>query len=137
MNRENPQLILLRVLAFVIDALSMLFILIVPTTLLSYGIVFAFDSTASVARIWQATTVLFAIGILARDAISGRSPGKRLLGLVIKTPRGKGCGPIRSVVRNLFLLIPGLNLIEVILLLFTRNGTRLGDLVARSRVEQE
>lgn len=136
MDRESPQLVILRVLAFAIDALGMLFLLILPATLISYGIVFTFDSPAIVARVWRLGLVLFLAGILIRDAWKGRSPGKRLLGLVIVTSRGRGCGVFRSIVRNLPLIVPGWNLLEL-LLLFSRQSRRSGDRIARTTVEQE
>ncbi len=137
MKPENPQLVILRVLAFAIDVLAMLFALFLPATLLSYGLVFAFDATPAVAKVWQVALALLALGVLFRDSIGGRSPGKRLLGLVISTPRGKGCGRVRSFFRNLPLVIPGWNLLEVLLLLFSRSSRRTGDRLTRTTVEQE
>lgn len=137
MEREQSQVAILRVLAFAIDALGMLFLLILPATIISYGIVFTFDSPSAVARVWRVGLVLFLCGILVRDAWRGRSPGKRLLGLVVLTANGPGCGPVRSIVRNLPLLVPGWNLVEVALLFFGRQSRRTGDLLARTRVEQE
>lgn len=128
---------ILRVLAFAIDALGMLFLLILPATIISYGIVFTFDSPSAVAQVWRAGLVLFTAGILVRDAWKGRSPGKRILGLVIVTPRGRGCGAVRSIVRNLPLVVPGWNVIELLLLIFSRQSRRTGDRIARTTVEQE
>jgi uncharacterized RDD family membrane protein YckC len=137
MDRESPQIVILRILAFAIDALGMLFLLILPATLVSYAIVFTFDSPAIVSRIWRVGLVLFVAGVLVRDAWKGRSPGKRLLGLVILTPKGPGCGLIRSIFRNIPLVVPGWNVIELLLLLFTRQSRRSGDRIARTTVEQE
>lgn len=137
MQGKNSQLVILRVLAFSIDALGMLFLLILPATLASYLVAFAFDSTPLVSRVWESALALFALGMLLRDTYRGRSPGKRLLGLVIETPAGTGCGPVRSIIRNLPLLVPGWNLLEVLLLLFSRRSRRTGDFLARTSVEQE
>jgi len=137
MERESPQIVILRVLGFAIDALGMLFLLILPATVISYGIVFAFDAPAIVSDVWRVGLGLFILGILLRDAWQGRSPGKRLLGLVISTPRGRGCGPVRSIFRNLPLIVPGWNLLEVLLLVFSRTSRRSGDRLARTTVEQE
>jgi uncharacterized RDD family membrane protein YckC len=87
--------------------------------------------------VWVSALILFGLGLLFRDAYRGRSPGKRLLGLVISTPQGRDCGPIRSLVRNLPLLVPGLNLVEVLLLVLSYRSRRIGDYVARTTVEQE
>jgi uncharacterized RDD family membrane protein YckC len=137
MNRETSQLVTLRVLAFAIDALGMLFLLILPATIASYAIVFTLDSTPAVAKVWQVVLALFLAGMLLRDSIGGRSPGKKLLGLAILTPAGKTCGPLRSIARNLPLMIPGWNLVELLVLLLSRESRRPGDLIARTRVEQE
>lgn len=128
---------ILRVLAFAIDALGMLFLLILPATIISYGIVFTFDSPSAVAQVWRVGLVLFTAGILVRDSWKGRSPGKRILGLVIVTPRGRGCGAVRSIVRNLPLVVPGWNIVELFLLIFSRQSRRTGDRLARTTVEQE
>jgi len=137
MDRENPHLVILRVLAFAIDALGLLFLLILPATIISYGIVFAFDSPSAVAHVWRFGLLMFLSGILARDAWRGRSPGKRLLGLVIETPHGRRCGVVRSVFRNLPLIVPGWNILEVLLLIFAKSSRRSGDRIARTTVEQE
>ena len=137
MKRESPHIVILRVLAFSIDSLGMLFLLFLPATVISYSIVFAFDSPAAVADVWRVGLGLFILGILLRDAWGGRSPGKRLLGLVIATPRGRGCGSVRSILRNLPLIVPGWNVLEVLLLLFRRDSRRSGDRLARTTVEQE
>lgn len=137
MKRDNPQLVLLRVLAFAIDALGLLFLLILPATVVSYAIVFTLDSTPAVAKVWQVVLTIFLAGILLRDSFGGRSPGKKLLGLAIYTPAGKGCKPLRSIWRNLPLIIPGWNLVEFLVLLFSRESRRPGDWIARTRVDQE
>jgi uncharacterized RDD family membrane protein YckC len=137
MKRETTQLVTLRVLAFAIDALGMLFLLILPATLISYAIVFTLDTTTAVAKVWQTGLAIFVGAILLRDWRGGRSPGKRILGLVITTPSGRGCGLVRSIVRNVPLVIPGWNLIELVALLANRSTRRSGDWIARTTVEQE
>jgi uncharacterized RDD family membrane protein YckC len=73
--------------------------------------------------------------MLLRDGFRGRSIGKQLLGLRLLTPRGEGCGYFRSIVRNLPLVVPGVNLIEGFLILFGK--PRLGDRLGRTSVREE
>ena len=136
MRKEPPQLALLRILAFSLDGLGLGFALILPASIISYAVVLIWDTTTAISTIWQVALALFGVAILARDSM-GRSPGKKLLGLVIESPRGRTCGPIRSIIRNLTVLIPGINVIEFLILILTKNGVRLGDRLARTRIVQE
>jgi uncharacterized RDD family membrane protein YckC len=74
-------------------------------------------------------------GMLLRDGYHGRSPGKRLLGLRLLTPRGEGCGYPRSLARNLPLILPLWNLIEVVLVVAGK--PRTGDRLAQTTVTEE
>ena len=77
---------------------------------------------------------------LVRDAaIPGRSIGKLLAGLtVIQLEGGRPCTLSRSVQRNLVFVVPGANLVAVVLetYTFTRDGQglRLGDRLAQTQV---
>ncbi len=137
MERENPQTLLLRTAAFLVDALALLVLMITPATALCYLFVVVWNSLGSVARIWHTSFGLLVIGMLLRDGYRGRSPGKRLFGLRIDTPDGEPCGWGRSVLRNLPLVVPGWNLVEVALVFFTYRSIRTGDRLARTRVVQE
>ncbi len=78
--------------------------------------------------------------ILLRDgAIPGQSLGKLLFGLtVIQLDGGQACTLWRSVQRNIFFVIPGLNLVAVVLEAHTcrrdPQGQRLGDKLAQTQV---
>jgi len=85
--------------------------------------------------VWVACVAIIAIAILLRDGVRGRSIGKQLLGLRMITPRGEKCGYLRSIVRNLPLLIPGWNLVEVVLVLAGK--PRTGDRIARTTIAEE
>jgi uncharacterized RDD family membrane protein YckC len=78
---------------------------------------------------FRAAQVL-ALGLfLFRDS-GGGSPGKKLFGLRLILQGGARAGPLQSLQRNLPLLIPGWNLIELSSLLRRRDGRRPGDRVA-------
>ena len=71
-----------------------------------------------------------ALGLfLFRDA-GGGSPGKKLFGLRVILAGGLKAGAFESLLRNLPLLVPGWNLIELASLLRRRDGRRPGDRAA-------
>jgi len=59
------------------------------------------------------------------------------MALAILTPVGAGSTFGRSLLRNLPLVVPGWNLIEVVIVVFTRQGRRTGDRLARTRIVEE
>jgi uncharacterized RDD family membrane protein YckC len=75
------------------------------------------------------------LAMLLRDGFRRRSIGKQLLGLRLLTPRGEGCGYVRSFIRNLPLVVPGWNVLELILVLAGK--ARTGDRLARTTVTEE
>lgn len=112
-------------------------LLITPAGLISYSFVFTGGPIRRIGIVWWVALGLFLIAILVRDGWRGRSPGKQLMALHIDRPGGKGCGVGRSVLRNLPLVVPVWNLIEVFLLLFSRDRRRSGDRIARTTVVEE
>ena len=90
-----------------------------------------------ISWIWWAALLLFLLFIVFRDAIGGRSMGKRLMALEIRTSSGARVGLLRSAARNLPLVIPGWNLIDVMMLLFAATGRRSGDRIAGTVVVEE
>lgn len=131
---DSSQTKLLRIAAFLVDALSIAIILILPASAVSYGMTWA-SSPRGIQLVWWAALAVLMIAMLLRDGFRGRSVGKHLLGLRLITPRGEGCGYGRSLIRNLPLVIPGWNLIEVIMVLAGRRRT--GDRLARTSVTEE
>src|ERR1044072_9380613 len=119
----SSQTTLLRIAAFLVDALSISILLILPSSVISYSMAWFGGSVKAIALVWFAALGVLVLAMLLRDGYRGRSIGKRLLGLRLVTPRGEGCGWGRSVVRNLPLIIPGWNLIEAGLVLAGRAGT--------------
>jgi uncharacterized RDD family membrane protein YckC len=133
---DTSQTTLLRIAAFLADALSIAVILIAPASLASYILAWVGGgSIKAIQIVWWAALAILMLALLVRDGYRGRSPGKRLLGLRLVTPRGEGCGYVRSVIRNLPVLIPGLNLIEAILVVAGKRRT--GDRIARTTVMEE
>lgn len=132
---ESSQTTLLRIAAFLVDALSTALALIVPASIASYALAWIGGSIKAIQIVWWIALGVLAIAMLIRDGYRGRSPGKRLLGLRLVTPRGDGCGYGRSLVRNVPLLVPVWNLIEAAFVLAGK--ARTGDRIARTNVTEE
>ena len=133
---DTSQTTLLRVAAFLVDALSISIILIAPASLASYVLAWVGSgSIKAIQIVWWAALAILMVGLLVRDGYHGRSPGKRLLGLRLVTPKGEGCGYPRSIIRNLPLLIPVLNLAEAIMVVTGKR--RVGDRIAKTTVTEE
>lgn len=131
---DSSQTKLLRIAAFLVDALSIALILILPASAVSYGMTWT-SQPRGIQLVWWVALGVLMIAMLLRDGFRGRSVGKQLLGLRLVTPRGEGCGYIRSIVRNIPLILPGWNLLEVILVLAGKSRT--GDRLARTSVTEE
>jgi uncharacterized RDD family membrane protein YckC len=133
---DTSQTTLLRIAAFLVDALSISIILIAPASVLSYILAWVGSgSIKAIQIVWWAALAILVVALLLRDGYHGRSPGKRLLGLRLVTPRGEGCGYMGSVIRNLPLLIPPLNVAEAILVIAGKRRT--GDHIAKTTVMEE
>lgn len=131
---DGSQTKLLRIAAFLVDALSISIILILPASIASYALTWA-SSPKGIQLVWWGALAVLMVAMLFRDGFRGRSVGKHLLGLRLVTPRGEGCGYARSLVRNVPLVIPGWNLVEVVMVLAGRRRT--GDRLARTSVTEE
>jgi uncharacterized RDD family membrane protein YckC len=132
---DVTQTTLLRVAAFLVDALSMSILLILPASVISYLFAWFGGAVQGIAIVWGVAVALLFVGLLVRDGYRGRSIGKQMLGLRLVTPQGEGCGYGRSVVRNFPLIIPLWNLIEAVLVISGR--PRTGDRIARTNVTEE
>ena len=131
---DGPQTKLLRIAAFLVDALTIAIILILPASIASYALTWA-SSPKGIQLVWWGALAILMIAMLFRDGYRGRSIGKQLLGLRLLTPRGEGCGYGRSLLRNLPLILPPWNVIEVVLVVAGR--PRTGDRIARTHVTEE
>jgi len=132
---ETSQTTLLRVAAFLVDALTIAIILVLPASIISYAMAWIGGSVKGIQLVWFAALAVIILAILLRDGFRGRSIGKQLLGLRMITPRGERCGYVRSVVRNLPLIVPVWNLVEFVLVLAGK--PRTGDRIARTTVAEE
>jgi len=132
---QAAQTTLLRIAAFLVDALTMSLVLVLPASLASYATAWIGGSARVIQIVWYVAVGILMIGMLIRDGYHGRSPGKRLLGLRLLTPHGEGCGYGRSVARNLPLVIPIWNLVEVVLVIGGK--ARTGDRLAKTTVTEE
>jgi uncharacterized RDD family membrane protein YckC len=132
---QTAQTTLLRIAAFLVDALTMALVLVLPASLASYATAWIGGSVKAIQIVWYVALGILMIGMLIRDGYHGRSPGKRLLGLRLLTPRGEGCGYGRSVARNLPLVLPLWNLVEVMLVIGGK--PRTGDRLAKTMVTEE
>jgi uncharacterized RDD family membrane protein YckC len=131
---DNSQTKLLRIAAFLVDALSISILLVLPASAVSYGMTWT-GSPRGIQAVWWAALGILMLAMLLRDGFRGRSIGKQLLGLRLVTPRGDGIGYFRSLLRNLPLVIPVWNLLELILVLIGKRRT--GDRLARTTVTEE
>jgi uncharacterized RDD family membrane protein YckC len=132
---DTSQTTLLRVAAFLVDALTLALVLMLPASLVSYALAWVGGSVKAISIVWAVAVGILMLGLLIRDGFRGRSLGKQLLGLRLLTPRGEGCGWGRSLVRNLPLIIPGWNLIEVVMVFAGK--ARTGDRIAHTTVREE
>jgi len=131
---DSSQTKLLRIAAFLVDALSIAVVLVLPASLISYGLTWT-AVPKGIQLVWWAALAILMIAMLFRDGFRRRSIGKQLLGLRLLTPKGEGCGYGRSLLRNLPLIIPPWNLIEVALVLAGK--ARTGDRIAKTTVTEE
>lgn len=131
---NDSQTKLLRIAAFLVDALTISIILILPASAVSYAMTWT-TSPKGIQLVWWAALAVLMVCMLLRDGFRRRSVGKQLLGLRLLTPRGEGCGYGRSVVRNIPLVVPGWNVLEVLLVLLGK--ARTGDRLAKTTVTEE
>ncbi len=107
--------------------------LLVATLIVFLVVLLAAEPPVGLPRVFRAAQVLFVVLFLLRDA-RGASPGKVLLGLSVARVEGGPVRPLDSVLRNLPLLVPGLNLLEALAVVRRPDSRRLGDRLARTTV---
>jgi uncharacterized RDD family membrane protein YckC len=132
---DTSQTTLLRIAAFLVDALGMSIILILPASGVSYAMAWIGGSVKAIQIVWWVALGILLTALMIRDGYRGRSLGKQMLGLRLVTPRGEGCGWLRSIIRNLPLILFPWTLIEVFLVVAGR--PRTGDRIARTTVSEE
>lgn len=78
--------------------------------------------------------IVWATYILFKDIYNGRSVGKLCAGIQIIDEEGKPSNFTQTVMRNIFMIIPLFPLIEYFVMVQDSEGKRLGDKVAKTRV---
>ncbi|MFH0863105.1 MAG: RDD family protein [Candidatus Altiarchaeota archaeon] len=126
-----------RIIAFIIDSLIGI-ILPAIFVLLGFYVWSGFDTAAgrllSLAIMLAGILSLVAYVLLKDGLPGGMSVGKRLMKLRVVRSDGSKCDPMSSALRNVTLLVPILNLIELVLAIADREGRRIGDKIARTQV---
>ncbi len=135
MTTDGSQTTLLRIAAFLVDALSISLVLVLPAALLSYTLAWIGGEIKAIQIVWYMALCIVMLAMLFRDGWRGRSLGKQILGLRLVTRDNRPCGYLRSFVRNIGLLLPGWNLIEVVLVVAGKR--RIGDKIAKTTVTEE
>jgi uncharacterized RDD family membrane protein YckC len=107
--------------------------LLVATLIVFLVVLLAQEPPVGLPRVFRAAQALFVVLFLLRDA-RGASPGKVLLGLSVARADGGPVRPLDSVLRNLPLLVPGLNLLEAVAVVQRPDSRRLGDRLAGTAV---
>jgi uncharacterized RDD family membrane protein YckC len=91
--------------------------------------------------IWDPLCLIFLLVIFAYyvvlEGLFGRTIGKLAMGIKVVLKNGEAPGLQKALLRNLLRLVDGLpafNILGVILILVTKERTRVGDIVAGTRV---
>ena len=132
---DTSQTTLLRIAAFLVDALTIAIILVVPASAVSYAMAWIGGSVKAIQIVWWIALAILLTALVIRDGYKGRSIGKQMLGLRLLTPRGEGCGWGRSIVRNLPIVLFPWTLIEIFLVVAGK--PRTGDRIAKTTVSEE
>lgn len=119
----------MRAAAFGIDLILVAGIPLLLASAIVLGVLTVSRARAGLDAGFRAAEAVAVCLFLFRDA-DGESPGKRLFGLRLIRRGGANAGPLQSLIRNLPLLIPGWQLIELVSLLRRKDGRRLGDRAA-------
>ena len=138
-KKENKQYIGTRIAAMLIDHFIMTFIIVLATLVfgsLSFGIYKLWGQTnnnlSGYFPIFLAPLVFLIFSIyLNKDGIQGKSPAKRILGLIVVDMKTeKVASPVKAVIRNITLLFWPIEVIFV----FISPERRLGDFIAGTKV---
>jgi uncharacterized RDD family membrane protein YckC len=132
---DGSQTTLLRIAAFLVDALSVSLLLVLPAALVSYTLAWIGGEIRAIQIVWYVALGIVILAMLFRDGWRGRSLGKQILGLRVMTPSDRPCGYLRSLARNVSLIVPVVNLAEVVLVVAGKS--RIGDRVAKTTVTEE
>jgi len=103
--------------------------LLLSTVVIVAILLYSAEPPPTLGRGFVAAQGVFAVLFLLRDT-GGGSPGKRLFGLRLVRERGRPVGFLASIARNLPMLVPGWNLIELLVVIRRADGRRGGDRLA-------
>lgn len=79
--------------------------------------------------------IIWAAVILFKDSFSGQSVGKYLVGTQIIDENNLPAKPSKTIIRNIFMIIPIFPLIEYVMMLRDKEeGKRIGDNLAKTKV---
>jgi uncharacterized RDD family membrane protein YckC len=116
-----------RVGAFALDLLVFVGIPFLATTVLVFlALLFSKGEETALALVFHVAQGVAVLGFLGRDS-NGSSPGKRMLALRTVHSDGSPATTLDSVVRNVFLFLPILNLLEALEVWRRPDGRRFGD----------
>lgn len=82
----------------------------------------------------QFNWAIWAVYILFKDTLDGKSLGKRIVGLQVTDMEGNAVKPRKALLRNIFMVIPVFPLVEYIVMRCDKEGRRIGDQVIKTRV---
>ncbi len=131
-----------RVIAYIIDAVLLgvvIGLVYAAIFVLMFGLAFVSDTLAGLSMLLMFPAMLLVMALmlgywLFRDGLNGgRSYGKKFMGLkVVKD--GAPATFKDSLLRNITLVVPLLNLVDLILGLVDADGKRIGDKIANTQV---
>ena len=134
-----------RVIAYFIDVILLMAVIMV----FSAGGPIVFGLIISILKVKALTTILGlmiplvvlcgvllgAVYFLLKDGMfGGRSLGKKLVGLKVVTKEGSACTYMKSLIRNITLCVPLLQWIDLLMPVIDKEGLRIGDKIAGTKV---
>jgi uncharacterized RDD family membrane protein YckC len=133
-SRVPPERLWLRAAAFGIDLIALAGGPLLVATIVVFLVgLFAPEPPPGLPWVFRAGQLAFVVLFLLRDGRGG-SPGKRLVGLSVARADGVPVRSRDSALRNLPLLVPGLNLYEAAAVVRRPDSRRLGDRLAGTTV---
>ena len=82
----------------------------------------------------EVSYIVGSIFILFRDCLNGQSIGKRLIGTQVIGENNAPAPPFKTIIRNIFMIIPYFILVEYVKMSINKEGKRVGDVVAKTKV---
>src|SRR5258708_29455590 len=89
---DTSQTTLLRIAAFLVDALGLALILMLPASLVSYALAWIGGCVKAISIVWAFAVSVLVIGMIIRDGFRGPPLRQQLLRPRLPTPPGEGVG---------------------------------------------